>query len=295
MKVIIFGATGFLGSALATSLAQDHEVVTTTRKIDEVKGLVHYVDLLDITSIRAVLDNTKPEVVISCAGVVDTTQDVTLNKIYTENILNAVVEGEHQLRRIVISGSAAEYGEVDSSVSAVLEDQSLTPASAYGEAKKAEEQIALEYVNKYQLPVVVVRVFNPVGYPMAEKFFIMRLKKQINEYIAGTRENLEVSRRDSLRDYIAVSDVVSAYRAIIEGEPRHLVYNIGSGIATSNEELLKLMIEHSKIEDNPVIVETLPNPEPVYANKADISRMKADFNWTPQETLSETIRNVMYE
>jgi len=141
--------------------------------------------------------------------------------------------------------------------------------------------------------IVVARIFNPIGVGMAEKFFVSRVKKQIEEYITGERTSLEISRKDSSRDYIAVDDIANAIRVLAENNTKHTVYNIGSGISMSNGELLQLMVSSSKIEDEPEIVETFADPEPLVASQADITRIQQEFNWKPQHSIAAIVEEIM--
>lgn len=292
MKVLLFGANGFIGRAVRENLSVDHEVHAAIRS--ENPGInEHNVDLLALDSVKKVIEAVRPEVIINSAGIVDSNADTMQNVTFTKNILQAVNESDLAPKRIVISGSAGEYGRIDSDELPTSETVPLRADAGYGLAKKIEEETALGFREKDQLPVVVARIFNPIGTNMAERFLVSRLKKQIDEYVAGERTTLEVSRKDANRDYIAVDDIAKALRVLIEGDPVHGVYNIGSGTAMSNGELLQLMVDSSKIENDPEIVETSPNPEPLVASQADITRLKQEFNWEPQHNIADIVQEIM--
>lgn len=290
MRIALFGASGFIGSAVYDVLRNDHEVFRVGRfevgKDNEFKA-----NLLDSKAIEIALTEIKPEVVINAAGIVDTAQDTTQNKVFTKNILEALHTSDIKPRLVLVIGSAAVYGKVDALP--VSEDTPLRADSDYGLAKLQEEKIALDLGDKYDQKVVVTRIFNPIGKGMAEKFFVVRVKKQIEEAEAGDRQKIEISRKDSLRDYTAVEDVANAIRLIIEGDPTHKIYNIGSGVATSNEELLKIMAKGSKVDGSIEVIETLPDPEPLVAGQADVTRIKEEFSWQPKKDLADAVKEIM--
>jgi GDP-4-dehydro-6-deoxy-D-mannose reductase len=112
---------------------------------------------------------------------------------------------------------------------------------------------------------------------------------------AGMVDSIELSRLDSARDYVSVDDIASAFGAIIEGNPTHAVYNIGSGVSTTNGELLDMLVNSYPIKKNIHIKQTSDIVEPLVAIQADIGRLANDFGWKPQTTLNDTVREIVYE
>ena len=290
MKVALFGASGFVGSAVYEALRNDHEVFRIGRS-EAGEDNEFKVDLLANKAIETALTEINPDVIINAAGIVDTSQDTTLNEAFTRNILEATHASGVTPKLVLLTGSAGVYGEVDSLP--VAEDAPLRASAGYGLAKLQEEKTAHELGAEYNQKVVVTRIFNPIGKGMAEKFFVVRVKKQIQEAEAGERDEIEISRKDSLRDYTAVEDVADAIRRIVEGNPAHDVYNIGSGIPTSNGELLQIMLKDSTVEDRIGVTETLSSPEPLVAGQADVTRIKEEFSWRPTKDLADVVKEIM--
>ena len=287
MKVMVFGANGFLGRSVSDGLSSEHEVVRITRNHQE-EG--ETADLLVLQTVKDIVAKHNPDVLINAAGVIDPKGVVANNITYTANILEAASNLETK-PKVVIFGSASEYGVVDTLP--VSEDFPLNAQSAYGHAKVEEEKTALSLADKLGLTVIVARIFNPIGKGMAEKFFVTHVKKQINEYEKGLRDSIEISRKDSLRDYIAVADLVTAIGAIIAQATETNIYNIGSGVATSNGELLQLMLKNSRIREEPAIVETLDHPEPLVAGQANITKITTELGWQPRISIDEAVKEIM--
>jgi len=292
MKILIVGSSGFIGRKVREVLSASHDVYAADRSGTD-QGDNYFINLEDVASITKVIGAVKPEVIINCAGVVDSTARVELNGVFTKNLLQAAVDSGLVFKRIVISGSAAEYGVVDASNIPVNEDVPLNAQNVYGLSKVKETSFALAYGAEHNLPVVVARIFNPIGGGMHAKFLISRIIDQINEFKQGKRRALEVSRLDAKRDYIDIKDVALGIKALIENEPQEAVYNIGSGISTSNQELVDLIIDNSDLVDRPLVEQTSPDKEPLVAIQADISRMEREFGWKPQSTLVETVKEIM--
>lgn len=286
MKVAIFGADGFIGSAVTHEIESSGHTVLRGRDSDG-----NLVDLLNQDAVKNYLNDTKPEVIINCAGVVGG-GDFENNVHFTENILTGVKLAKIAVNRVIIMGSAGEYGEVDTLP--VLETTLLAGTSPYALSKIQEEKVAQAIGKEVGIEVVAARVFNPIGPGMHERFLIPSLLRQIQEVKDGNRDYIEVSRLDAKRDYIDVRDVATAISAIVINDSlQHDVYNIGSGKSTSNQELIQELISLVELEKNPTIIETQDTPEPTYANQADISRLSSELNWRPQYSLKTTMEDIV--
>lgn len=288
MKILVIGANGFVGRNVVKELAVGHQVITAAKD-----GADITVDLLDKSSIKQMLSKAKAEAIINCAGVVGGDQDVNLNVTFTQNLLQQIVDDKIALNRIIISGSAAVYGLVDPENIPVPETAPLNANAGYGLSKLQEEQTALRFRHKYKLPVTVARIFNPIGIGMHPRFLIPGILRQITEIEDNKRQAIEISRLDSKRDYIDIRDVAIAIRRLAEAEPAEAVYNIGSGVSTSNGELIDLLLKARRIGRKPQIVETADAVESLVAILADISRLKHEFSWKPIHPLAETIKELV--
>lgn len=293
MKVLVLGANGFIGKNVADILAVRHNVYRATREKKSSQPNSVYVDLLQPSTIKQALKQVKPDAIINCAGIIDTSLDTSLNVTFTKNLLQSVVDSGCSIKRIIISGSAGEYGLVEAKNIPVKETTPLNASSGYGLAKLQEEQIALKYSKEQNLPVTVVRIFNPIGPGMAKRFLVPRLMGQIKEFNDSKTKAIEINRLDSRRDYVSVKDIAEVINILIEHKPKHFVYNIGSSTSTSNGELMNLIFSASKLPSKPNIIETSDKEEPLVAIQADITRLVEEFGWQPKYTLEDTIRDIV--
>jgi GDP-4-dehydro-6-deoxy-D-mannose reductase len=126
------------------------------------------------------------------------------------------VNSGQKVGRIIICGSAGVYGQVEKQELPVKETTPLRASSPYALSKKAEEDVAISLGEKYKLPVTIARIFNPIGRNMGQKFLITSLLNQVKQLQSGERNQLEVSRLDSERDYVAVEDIAHAIRTIAQ-------------------------------------------------------------------------------
>ncbi len=295
MKILLFGADGFVGRAIYSSLQTKHQVIAVTRDKNKVaKSYGFYADLLKPLTIQKAIETVRPEVIINAAGIVSNTEESNQNPIFTSNILNAALSSELSYKKIIILGSAAEYGVVDADDSPVREDAVLNATSSYGLSKVKETTTALEFRKKYKLPIIIARIFNPFGQGMHQRLLVPQIISQIEEIKKGTRKSIEISRLDTKRDYINIKDVADAIKTIVEHDAKEVVYNIGSGKSTSNKELIEYMLQNSELTSKPPIIETMSEPEALVASQADITRLKTEFGWVPKYSVEQTVKELMH-
>lgn len=287
MKVLVFGSGGFVGQHVVEVMSNDHEVIGTTFGENSLTD----VDLTDTESVRRILLVQMPEVIVNCAGIVSNDEAARMNPVFSENILAAVEACALPIRRVVIMGSAAEYGVVGPEEVPVAESVECRAESFYGRSKIEETKIARKYRAK-GFPVIVARLFNPIGVGMAERMLIPRLLAQIAELQKGARDKLEVNRLDAKRDYISVWDLGLAIKLLVERENNFDIVNIGSGTATTNGELIDMLVSASNLPQETPVLETSTIPEPLFAPQANISRLSS-LGWKPIHSIENIIKEIV--
>lgn len=292
MRVFVAGGEGFIGRNVSEVLeSQGHEVYRSSRsaKGEHIIG----VDLLDSEQVGHSIETTKPDVIINCAGVVGGNGNFEDNVSISKNLIEAAAAAGLGLKRFVVCGSAGAYGNVDQENWPVKEDTPLSATNPYPLSKIAEEEMVRSLAAKYDIDAVVARIFNPVGTGMPSKFLITNVLEQVNRIKAGETNEVSVGRADALRDYVDVKDVSRALALLATRDHIHDVYNIGSGIATSTEDLVNHIIDESNIEGEVAITEMSAEPEKSVASQADISRLRGEFEWEPSVSLRQTIKQVV--
>lgn len=289
-KILVIGSDGFIGANVQAILSGSFDVYGAVMKGADGKR-THQIDLLDRRTIARVFLAVQPNIVINNAGIVDKGEKAQLNLVFTTNLLETVAASGLKPERIILSGSAAEYGIVEKLP--VSEDTPVRATSDYGLSKLQETSFALAFASKHSLPVVIGRIFNPIGPNMNPGLMVPKIIEQVREVKQGRRKSIEISRLDSQRDYIHVKDIARAFRALVEGQPKRTVYNLGSGKSTTNQALVELILDNSKLVDRPAIVQTADIQEPLYASQADITRMHEEFGWLPRYTIQETIKELI--
>lgn len=247
-KILVTGASGFVGGALVTELVrQGHEVRVLVRKTSSMRELesLHVTpvvgDLRDVASLREAVRGVN--VVFHVAGVIKgPSRDYYLlhNGQGTENMALAALEEvkSGNLDRFVYVSSLAAAGP-PAQGSVRRENEEPTPISFYGESKLAGE-LALKKIGS-ALPSVVVRppaVYGPRDHGIFTFFEIIH---------SGIIPLLGLSRPDPRRySFVHVDDLVRGIIAagFVEKKlsPAEVFYISGDG-EYSWEETME-MIAH---------------------------------------------------
>lgn len=287
MRILILGADGFIGRHATQALTRvGHEVYSST--YDGSLGKRYKIDLNSIEDMSRVLAETKPDIIVNCAGIVDNSEKAALNVVFTENIYKAIGITKQSVQKVIVTGSAAEYGFFEEQLP-VPETAPIQPGSIYGTYKAKETKRALELGHELGIHTVIARLFNPLGANMHPRMLLPNLIGQIKEIQAGVRSALELSRLDALRDYVDVRDIASAYSSLVGKDVEDGAYNIGSGIATPNKTLVDLLLGVAGLPLTTPVLETSTEPEKLAACQADISYIYQQTGWRPAYLLKETI------
>ncbi|MDD2799966.1 MAG: NAD-dependent epimerase/dehydratase family protein [Methylococcales bacterium] len=236
--VLVTGATGALGQAVIAYLHNtgNYQVIATSRHGDDEN--IFSLDVSNAKQFSAVINRTKPDLLMHLAAtfVNDFDEAYAVNVDATRHLLNTVQKSGLAMR-ILLVGSAAEYGAIRPKENPIREDHALNPVSIYGLSKAWQTQLAGLYASQ-GMDVVVARVFNLNGKGLSERLFIGRLQKQIDEVLAGRKSVIELGPLSATRDYLTLDEAVEQIVAIAEYAVAGRVYHVASGVPITMRELL---------------------------------------------------------
>lgn len=310
MRVLITGAGGFVGKHLINFLEEntDYEIFTTAldekeaANIDLEKDHIFMADITDRKKVDEVMEQVKPDQIYhlaaqSSVGLSWRIPAVTLrvNIEGTLNLLESMRAHDLTKSRILLIGSAEEYGKVTKKDLPINETQSVIAGNPYSISKIAQEQLAGIYKDAYGMDICITRAFNHIGVGQRPDFVISDWAHQIVAIENEKQEpKLFVGNIKVKRDFTDVRDIVKAYTQIMEKGVAGEIYNVGSGKSISLEELLKTMISLSKRSDIEVIV------DPNKVRATDIEELVADnrklcdtIGWEKSIPLEDTLRDIL--
>ncbi|MFX0071614.1 MAG: GDP-mannose 4,6-dehydratase [Candidatus Hermodarchaeota archaeon] len=286
-------AYGFIGKAFIDyHLAQENVVEDIfTVDIISVKNKNHFqCDATVFEKLNKIIQEVKPDEIYNFSGSFSNIfeKDYLNNVIVTKNIFDSIVLNENYNCKILINGSAAEYGFLKDINMPIKENHPLNPISSYGLTKIYQTYLAITYFLRNDVQVYIARPFNIIGYGISTNLFIGRLLEGIKNNIKN-KDKIVVGNLNNERDYLDIEDLIRAYDKIMNyGSPGE-IYNIGSGISIKMQNLfdmfLKLFgIATTEVEINKNFTSKYDVPKII----ADISKL-SKLEWAPKITLEESI------
>ncbi|MFC1806902.1 NAD-dependent epimerase/dehydratase family protein [Candidatus Omnitrophota bacterium] len=153
MKVLVTGATGFIGRHLTERLVKDgFDVVATGRRLSKLAHLSHKVRLIRLNieeseSVKNLIRTQKPEVVFHCAANIKSSNYDKLRRANahgTENVLSASLQAK--VKKVIYLSSVAVLS--GNSQRPLTDDMAYSATNKYGRSKIEAEKIALTYREK---------------------------------------------------------------------------------------------------------------------------------------------------
>jgi nucleoside-diphosphate-sugar epimerase len=245
--ILVFGASGFLGSAITNKLAQDHEVIAVVRPMSMVDRIVTSNNItvvtLNETSWPEVIQKYKPNIII-CAqwnGVEkDTRNKEELQLSNIEPILKIAKEAKlHKIRKFVALGSQAE-----SCISSepIKESQIDSGDSWYGKSKSLLNKSLRELFSDSETSLIWARVFSVYG-PGESRDSIIPSIAKCNE----NGEVFSIHEPNRLWSFLFIDDFASAIESTLAIEAEYKVLNIANPNLSTIREICTCL-ENARVE-----------------------------------------------
>lgn len=297
MRALITGSQGFVGGYLRRELEDNgYEVVG----LDICPGeRTVQADLMDAEGLAELIRELAPEAVFHLAGQADVGRSwkipqktVEINVIAAVNLMEAVRQSAAQARMVLV-GSSDQYGNLGEAGKLVSETAETHPQTPYAVSKKAQEDMAQVYARAYGLHICMTRSFNHGGAGQREGFLIPDFAAGVARVEKGLANSLRVGNLTSRRDFTHVRDVVRAYRLIAEKGVPGEVYNVGSGMTYSAQEILDRLVA---MAERPIPVERDPDkmrPSDTPVICCDRGKLTRDTGWMPEISLDVILRETL--
>lgn len=292
MNALVLGGCGFIGSYLVDRLrASGDDVRVMDRQPELFRPPVpdveyHFGDFGNRAFLHSTLRGREIvyhliNTTVPATSNDDPAFDVTSNVVETLYLLDQCArEG---VRKVVfLSSGGAVYGTP--AAVPVPEDAPTDPESSYGIAKLTIEKYLALYRRLHRLDYAIVRPSNPYG-PRQNPHGAQGIVAVSMARIDSGRPVEVWGDGEAVKDYVYVDDVADGiHRAGVSPEP-HGVFNLGSGVGMTVNELLALIAE---VAGRPMEVVHAPRMRhDVPRIVLDVSRAKQKLAWQPGVPLRE--------
>ena len=309
MRALITGVCGFAGSHLADYLlthtdleVYGTDIVSGGANIAHIRDDLELMvgDMSDAEVASEILSKTNADYVFHLAAQAfvplswsDPWQTMQNNIRSQLNILQILVDSGARPKVLVV-GSADEYGMILPDELPVTEDTPLRPYSPYAVSKIAQDMLGYQYFASHGLPIVRVRPFNHIGTRQSPAFVTSDFAKQIAEIEDGRREpHLLVGNLEAKRDFTDVRDMVRAYYLALERGEDGEVYNLGAERAYSIREALEALLGMSEAQIDVVQDPSRMRPSDVPVVVSDCSKFRQRTGWRATVNLRESLREIL--
>lgn len=288
-KILITGASGFIGSHLCDRLLEEaaevHAVYRSQTPPADSRARWWRADLSDEAAVRNLFREVRPDVIFHLASHVKGAPNLehvlpTFRSNLQSTINLLALAAEKGCRRMVITGSLAEPEP---------ERGELFPSAPYAAAKWASSGYARMFHALYQVPVVMARVF--MVYGPAQQDLTKLVPYVILSILRG--ETPKISSGGRLVDWIYVSDVIDGFLALAEAPGIDGgTFELGSGCLISIREIVEQLAavvdprakaEFGALADRPL--------EPTRIAKT--AETFARLGWKPKVSLQEGLERTV--
>jgi nucleoside-diphosphate-sugar epimerase len=296
MKILLTGATGFIGSHVARALVNErHEVhalirpTSNTWRIDDVLQSLHVAqaDILDAAQLTKQIEIIRSELCIHLAWYVEPgkylASPVNLD-FMCASLRLAKHLAECGCKRFVASGSCLEY---DASDKPLNESSPTRPRHLYSAVKLALYHALDDFCKTADMQFAWTRFFYQYGPGEDPRRLV---PTAINSLLRGQVCNLTPG--DQMRDYLHVKDVAGAVCAVARSNLKGAV-NVGSGQPVTVREIAETI---AALLGRPDLIALGAQPyipgDPMHI-VADNTRLRQNTDWKPQRDLETGLRETI--
>jgi UDP-glucose 4-epimerase len=284
MRVLLTGATGFVGSHVLARLMRDgeHSVAVVLRagsarwRIAELLGRVHVIegDLAQPAELAEPVGRFGPEAVLHLAwGHVADRERSPLLQI--DNVRDTVelVALAHSVgaRHFLGTGSQAEYGSCPYRID---ERQPTRPSTPYGTAKLCAGLLAEQMCRSLGMRFAWLRLFSAYGPMDLPTTMISTVGRAL---LSGERP--VTTRGDQAWDYVYVADAAEAIHGVLNEPSASGVFNLGSGRVQTIRSVIERLRDLIRPGAELGLGELAYGPDQLMHLEADVERLRHSIGW----------------
>lgn len=292
MRILVIGGTGFIGHHLTVALiAKQHHVKVLSRKLNSLlpphdKAEYIFGDFLDECLLRTCLEDI--DVVYQMVSMttpstsnIDPIYDNQSNVIGMLRLLELCVE--NGVYKVVLPSSGGTIYGTPNWIP-LTESHPTEPICSYGITKLACEKYLHLFYYLYKLDYAVLRIANPYGPGQDPNGQVGVISTFFNRLL-NNQPVVVWGDGSVVRDYIYITDVVDALCRTIELNSEYKIFNIGSGVGFSLNQLIESLQDISGQKLDVTYQPSRPFDTPT--SVLDISRAQNSLEWSPKVSMDE--------
>ena len=288
-KILITGASGFIGSNLIARIIKDECEVAVINRISENYKIpiCEYIgDITDFNFMFKTINDFNPTNVFHLAAykkrsssVEDIRSSLNINLIGTLNLYQSLLKLK-TLNSVITLGTIDEYGDCISPYSENIKEK---PLSAYGFSKFCVTKLSEFFFNNFNLPITVLRPTIAYGPKQGMDMFIPSL---INSLL--NNKTYEMTPGNQIRDFIYVSDLIDAILNInYDKNSLGNIFNVGSGFSIKIKDVALIIAKSLGKEKFLKIGAINYRKEEVMDYNISIDKILNNSNWKPKTNFEE--------
>jgi len=293
-RCLIIGGAGFLGLNLTKGLLSSGYKVLILDKTMAKSSIMDRIDFVQADLMNAsIVRNTiqKGDIIFyfACASLpgspfekidADIHQDV---EGFIGVIKAAISHGADKI--IFPSSGGTVYGNPLNLP--ISEDHPTSPICYYGVTKLMNEKYLYMFNRTHGLDYLIFRIGNPYGPGQDPKRLQGLIPKAMKKIMDD--EKVEVfGDGENIRDYIYIDDVVEAMVKSVDLGLKNDVFNMGTGVGTSINDVLR--VASSILKKKPQVEHLDKRPSDVATNILSSSKLYSEIDWKPKVPLKEGMK-----
>lgn len=290
-RILVTGGTGFIGRYVVARLVSAGHRPTVTQfgavpgdfdlgpKLDLIE-----LDLRDSNETGKLVSTLKPDLLIHLAGVTGQSDPKgqlceEINHRATVHLLDRLAETD--VRKIIMVGSAAEYGPQPTPFRENMPDD---PRSPYAVSRTRANRYALSMAGSTGLPVTILRLFSVYGIGQPMNMFLPQL---ISHAVSGSE--FRMTSGTQRRDFVHADDVARAILTSADSaQATARVMNIGGGTGFRLSEVARSVWQYCEADEALLQIGVLETEgDGSFDTLADIQLAKTLLRWRPIRTFMD--------
>ncbi|GAA4707184.1 NAD-dependent epimerase/dehydratase family protein [Brevibacillus fulvus] len=300
-NVLVTGGAGFVGSQLVKRLQPiagkiyviDDLSTGQAEAIPQADNIVFYHDsLLNEALLEEILPQVEWIFHLACRNLVlsatDLFADFQVNLAGGLLLLEKARTCGGKLKKMIYTSTASVYGNAPLLPTPETWHQTTMP---YAASKFSMEHYCQVYYHMYQLPVTTLRLSNVYGPGQLSSNPYCGVVAKFFEAIWQDQPLIIYGDGQQTRDFTYIDDAIDALLTV-SGESRTTgeVYNVGTGVETSVNQLAKAVLRITQNEQRAILYQPKRTVDRISRRVLDSSKLQNETNWRVRISLEDGLR-----